>query len=545
MPQTPDGSGRILEFRQMVQALNQTDLRVVMDVVYNHTSQSGQDPKSVLDKIVPGYYYRLDVEGNVTTSTCCQNTATENVMMEKLMVDSVVTWAKEYKVDGFRFDLMGHHMLRNMQAVRTALDNLTLKKDGVDGKSIYIYGEGWDFGEVANNARGVNATQLNIGGSGIGVFNDRLRDAVRGGNPFDDLRLQGFSTGLFIDPNQAELRTAEQQLSKLQDYTDWIRIGMAGNLRDYQLMRADGQTVDGAHIMYNGIQAGYTLDPQENIIYVSAHDNETIFDAVQGKAAASAGLADRIRMNNLALSIPMLSQGVPFFHAGDDILRSKSLDRNSYDSGDWYNAIDWSFTSNNWGIGLPIEGSSNREIFQPLLANPALKPQNGDITSASAVFDEFLQIRKSSALFRLQTADLVLRSLTFLNNGPSATPGLIVMRLQDVDKLDAKYSEILVLINANHQPIQFSDKALAGMAYILHPVQQSSTDSALREAKFEPTSATFSLPAITTAVFVVEQSGLQLSQAVILALGAVVVLVAVGLISMLSLKNRQKSQPKN
>ena len=93
------------------------------------------------------------------------------------MVDSVVTWAKEYKVDGFRFDLMGHHMLRNMQAVRAALDALTLEKDGVDGKSIYIYGEGWDFGEVAKNARGVNATQLNIGGTGIGVFNDRLRDA--------------------------------------------------------------------------------------------------------------------------------------------------------------------------------------------------------------------------------------------------------------------------------------------------------------------------------------------------------------------------------
>ncbi len=104
------------------QGAEHTNLRVVMDVVYNHTSQSGQDAKSVLDKIVPGYYYRLDTEGNVTTSTCCQNTATEHRMMEKLMVDSVVTWATEYKVDGFRFDLMGHHMLSNMQAVRAALD---------------------------------------------------------------------------------------------------------------------------------------------------------------------------------------------------------------------------------------------------------------------------------------------------------------------------------------------------------------------------------------------------------------------------------------
>ena len=138
-----------------------------------------------------------------------------------------------------------------------------------------------------------------------------------------------------------------------------------------------------------------------------------------------------------------------------------------------------------------------------------------------------------------------MRSLTFLNNGPSATPGLIVMRLQDVDKLDAKYSEILVLINANHQPIQFSDNALAGIEYILHPVQQSSTDAALREAKFEATSSTFSIPAITTAVFVVEQPGLQLSQTVIFALGAIGILVVAGLVYMLAGRSRQKTQPKN
>jgi pullulanase len=530
----PDGSARILEFRQMVQALNNIKLRVVMDVVYNHTSQSGQDPKSVLDKIVPDYYYRLDAEGKITTSTCCQNTATENHMMEKLMVDSVITWAKEYKVDGFRFDLMGHHMLRNMQAVRTALDNLTLKKDGIDGKSIYIYGEGWDFGEVANNGYGVNASQLNIGGTGIGVFNDRLRDAVRGGNPFDDLRLQGFSTGLFIDPNEAELRTSEQQKSKLLEYTDWIRIGMAGNLRDYQIIRSDGEKVDGAHILYSGKPAGYTLDPQENVIYVSAHDNETIFDAVQEKAPANAPLPERIRMNNLALSIPMLSQGVPFFHAGDDILRSKSLDRNSYDSGDWYNAIDWSYASNNWGIGLPIEGTNNWEIYKPLLANPALKPQYEDIVNVSAVFNEFLKIRKSSPLFRLQTADQVIRMLTFLNNGPEAMPGLIVMRLRDLDNLDPKYSEILVLINANHKTIEFSDPTLKGIAYTLNTVQQNSADTALRDVKFESTGGIFTIPAITTAVFVVENPTLQLSQPSSLVLGAVVILLITSLVYLLT-----------
>ena len=134
------------------------------------------------------------------------------------MIDSLVTWAREYKVDAFRFDLMGHHMKRNMLNVRAALDALTLADDGVDGSAIYMYGEGWNFGEVADNARGENATQLNMAGTGIGTFSDRLRDAVRGGGPFDGgddlVRQQGFANGLYYDPNalnsgsQAELDTA-------------------------------------------------------------------------------------------------------------------------------------------------------------------------------------------------------------------------------------------------------------------------------------------------------------------------------------------------
>jgi pullulanase len=240
------------------------------------------------------------------------------------------------------------------------------------------------------------------------------------------------------------------------------------------------------------------------------------------------------------LSIPMLSQGVPFFHAGDDILRSKSLDGNSYDSGDWFNAIDWSYATNNWGIGLPIEGTNNWGIYQPLLANTTLKPQSADIMNASAVFDEFLQIRKSSPLFRLQTADQVIHALTFLNNGPSAMPGLIVMRLQDVGGLDAKYSEILVLVNANTKTIQFSDPTLKGFAYTLHPVQQNSADLTLREVKFESTSDTFTIPALTTAVFVVEKP--QLSQPIRIVLGALVVLLLGGLVYVLTSSLRRKRQ---
>ncbi len=502
----PNGTPRLLEFRQMVQAINQAGLRVVMDVVYNHTSASGQDPRSVLDKIVPGYYYRLNTEGRIETSTCCQDTATEHAMMQKLMVNSVVTWARQYKVDGFRFDLMGFHMLSDMQAVRAALDGLTPARDGVDGKSIYVYGEGWDFGEVANNARGVNATQQNIGGTGIGVFNDRLRDGVRGGNPFSDPREQGFSTGLLLQPNAAEARPLDAQKAKLLDYTDWIRLGLAGNLRDYKLVRANGDTVDGAHLLYNGAAAGYTLDPQENIVYVSAHDNETIFDAVQRKASADATLADRIRMNNLALSIPMFSQGVPFFHAGDDILRSKSLDGNSYNSGDWFNRLDWTLTSNNWGVGLPVEGSNYWNIDSPLLANPTLKPAPADILGASTIFQELLQIRKSSPLFRLQNASQVEQTVSFLNTGPNQVPGLIVMHLTDADNLDSNYSDVLVFFNANPDEQKFSDASLKEQPYQLHPLQQSSADPVVRTAVYDFSSATFSLPGRTTAVFVLKKT---------------------------------------
>jgi pullulanase len=502
----PNGSARVVEFRDMVESLNKTGLRVVMDVVYNHTTDSGQNPKSVLDKIVPGYYYRLNADGKVETSTCCQDTATEHAMMQKLMIDSVVTWARDYKVDGFRFDLMGFHMLDDMKAVRAALDALTLDKDGVDGKFIYIYGEGWDFGEVANNARGVNATQQNIGGTGIGLFNDRMRDAVRGGGPFDDPRVQGFSTGLLTDPNQSETRDADAQKSKLLDYSDWIRIGLAGNLKDFKLIRADGNEVDGAHILYNGSAAGYTIDPQENIVYVSAHDNATIFDAVQVKAPVSAALAERIRMNNLAISIPMFSQGVPFFHAGDDVLRSKSYDDNSYDSGDWFNKLDWTLNSDNWGVGLPAQPTAQWDNLKPLLADAALKPGHAEISNAFSVFQELLQIRKSSPLFRLKTAGQVEKSLTFLNVGPNQLPGLIVMRLSNTEGLDPNYDEILVLFNGDVKPVSFSDASFAGNAYLLHPVQQSSVDPVVRTASFDASNNTFYVPGLTSAVFVVKRT---------------------------------------
>ncbi|HZI06970.1 MAG TPA: pullulanase-type alpha-1,6-glucosidase, partial [Archangium sp.] len=500
----PDGSARILEFRQMVKGLSDTGLRVVMDVVYNHTNSSGQDSRSVLDRIVPGYYHRLNKDtGNVETSTCCQNTASEHAMFEKLMVDSLVTWAKFYKVDGFRFDLMGHHMKANMLKVREALDALTLEKDGVDGSKIYLYGEGWNFGEVANGQRGENAVQLSMAGTGIGTFSDRLRDAVRGGGPFSGLREQGFASGLLHEPNTTDQGSADAQRQRLLHYADQIRVGLAGNLRDYQLINKAGVTVKGSQVDYNGQPAGYTVDPQEVITYVSAHDNETLFDAIQLKAAPTAGMEERVRMHNLALDLVLLAQGIPFIHAGDEMLRSKSLDRNSYNSGDWFNRIDFTYESNNWGVGLPPAGdnASHWSIMGPLLANPALKPSKEHILSAVEHLSEMLQIRKSTAAFRQRTAEDIQSKVRFHNEGPEQIPGLIVMEINDPRAEDGATS-VVVLFNASNEPRSFTLSSYKDKPMRLHTVQQTSRDARLKEARFEVSKAVFTVPARTTAVFV-------------------------------------------
>jgi pullulanase-type alpha-1,6-glucosidase len=506
----PNGSTRITEFREMVQSLNDTGLRVVMDVVYNHTNASGQAATSVLDRIVPGYYHRLDDEGAVATSTCCSNTATEHEMMGRLMIDSVVTWARDYKVDGFRFDLMGHHSKQNMLDLRAALDALTVAEDGVDGSSIYLYGEGWNFGEVANDARFVQATQRNMAGTGIGTFSDRLRDGVRGGGPFDDgpdlVRNQGFINGLWYDSNGG--LTQQAALDELLLSADLIRVGLAGNLADYRFVDRTGATVTGAQVDYNGSPAGYTADPQEQIIYIEAHDNQTLFDIGQYHHPVGTTMDERVRAQVVGNAIVALSQGVPFFHAGQDMLRSKSLDRDSFNSGDWFNRLDFTYQSNNWGVGLPIaeKNESNWPIQGPLLADPALAPQPDDIELTAVATQEWLQVRASTPLFRLQTAQDVQERLTFLNTGPSQTPGVIVMALADpaagaVD-LDAELDGLVTLFNATDDPVVWSDTQLAGRALALHPVLAQSVDPVVRSATFDPATGTFTIPARTAAVFV-------------------------------------------
>jgi pullulanase len=505
-----DGAARTLEFREMVQGLSRIGLRVVMDVVYNHTTASGQNEKSVLDRVVPGYYHRLNADGDVEKSSCCDNTASEHRMMEKLLVDSVLVWARQYKVDGFRFDIMGHHMKRNMVRLRQALDALTPARDGVDGRSIYVYGEGWNFGEVADNARGVNAVQRNMAGTGIGTFNDRIRDGARGGGPFSGIQEQGFLTGLWYDPNETDQGSSDQQRARLLQEMDWVRVGLAGTLADYSFVDRNGNTVPARAIDYNGQAAGYTADPQETINYIEAHDNDTLFDAIQLKAPRGTPMGNRVRMQNLGMSVLAFGQGIPFFHAGVDLLRSKSLDRNSYNSGDWFNRLDFTRETNNWGVGLPpaADNQTNWPIMQPLLADPALRPGAADIRDAFDHFREVLAIRRSSPLFRLRTAADVQQRLRFHNTGPAQLPGVIAFSLSDdAGTVDEDYRRVAVVLNATDESQTLTVAELARHKLKLHPIQRESEDRTVRGATFSSSTGTFRVPARTAAVFVERRKG--------------------------------------
>ncbi|MFT2719473.1 pullulanase-type alpha-1,6-glucosidase [Deinococcus sp. A31D244] len=501
----PEGSyavnadARTLEYRRMVAALNGLGLRVVQDVVFNHTAASGQAERSVLDRVVPGYYHRLNASGGVENSTCCSNTATEHVMMRKLMVDTLVLMARAYRVDGFRFDLMGHHMVEDMQAARRALDALTLQRDGVDGKSIYLYGEGWDFGEVQGGARGKNATQLNLFGQGIGTFNDRLRDAVRGGNPFGGLQDQGFATGLFTLPNGQPQNTDRTRALRLADQ---VRVGLTGNLRDYRFTNGLGKETTGGNVDYNGTPAGYAASPREAITYVSAHDNQTLFDAIALKAPASATPAQRTRMQNLANSVVLLGQGLPFSYAGDEMLRSKSFDTDSYNSGDWFNTLDFTFAGNGFGKGLPPaeKNAGNWDLYRPLLGNPALKPAPAEMQRAFDHYREMLRVRYSSSLFRLETAAQVQSGLQFLNVGPAQVPGVIALKLSGATSPTNPYRSVVVVFNGSGQNVTLTDPALAGLNLSLHPVLAASSDATVKGSRAAGSSVT--VPGLTTAVFV-------------------------------------------
>lgn len=477
---TAEGIARVVETRAMVQSLQEIGLRVVLDVVYNHTTASGIWDKSVFDKLVPGYYHRYnEVSGGIEQSTCCENTATEHVMMDKFVTDSLVILARDFGYDSFRFDVMGHMPKSSILAAREAVQ-------AIDADN-YFYGEGWDFGEVANNRLFTQAKQADMAGSEVGTFNDRIREAIRGGALFSN--------------NPTDGNLAEQ---------DTLRLSLAGNLQNYILKDFKGNSAKGNSFTWNTQPTAYALDPADSINYVSKHDNETLWDQLQYKHAASMNIEERVRAHNMALAMPLVSQGIPFMQLGADLLRSKSMDRDSYNAGDWFNAVDLTKQNNNWNIGLP-NAEKNQEKWSeimPISGNPQAAAQPQNIAYAGGVFQEFLAIRSASPLFRLTTEQDVIERVGFHNVGKNQQHGLIVMSIDDGEGLtdiDANNDALVVVINSTEQLLTHSIPTANG--FELHSILKDSVDPMMAAASFTQGDGegSFNVPAYTMAVFVKPQ----------------------------------------
>ena len=493
---------RIVEFRRMVMALHGAGLRVGMDMVYNHMAAAGQARKSVLDRLVPGYYHRLNAQGEVERSTCCDNTATEHRMMAKLMIDSAALWVREYQIDSMRFDLMGHQP-------REAMERLQRRVDAEAGRPVQLLGEGWNFGEVANGARFVQASQLSLNGSGIGAFSDRARDAARGGSAGESgdasVRRQGWLNGLGYAPNALAAAPPEELL----DAADMIRVGLAGSLRGVELATWRGEKKRLDEMPYGDQPAGFASEPGEVVNYVENHDNQTLFDVNALKLPLATRREDRARVQMLGAALVAFSQGVAYFHAGQDLLRSKSMDRNSYDSGDWFNRLDWSYRSNHFGTGLPPKqdnrGQDGRDwaLARERLANGAIAPGPAEIAWARDVFRDLLKIRASTPLLRLPSAAEIQKRLSFPGSGPGQNPVLVATRIDGRGFPGARFKAVMTLINVSPEAQRLNLPAEAGAAWRLHPVQRGARAADPRVARqARAVGGVFEVPARSAAVFV-------------------------------------------
>ena len=291
---------RIKEFKQMVQAIHQAGMRVVMDVVYNHTF-TGAD--SHLNLLVPGYFYRFNEDGTWADASACGNeTASERAMVRKFIVESVVYWAEEYHIDGFRFDLMGIHDIETMREVRKALDEVD--------PTIFIYGEGWTAADsplpFEQRALKQHAKQFD----GIAVFSDDIRDALKGSwfNP----ELPGF-------------------VAATNDLEETVKFGVVGAGYHPQ--------IDYNKLIY--VKESYVNSPKQVINYVSCHDDMCLADVLRHSNAQEASDEELKQFNKLAQAVVFTSQGVPFIYAGEELYRDKQGINNTYVSPDSINQINW------------------------------------------------------------------------------------------------------------------------------------------------------------------------------------------------------------
>jgi hypothetical protein len=344
----------------------------------------------------------------------------------------------------------------------------------------------------------------NLGGTGIGSFSDRIRDPLRGGGPFDSgdayVKNQGFINGWFYDPNSANTGSVADR-QQLITATDNIRVWLAAGLQDFQLQNAAGQTVTGRQVVYGGQESGYTEDPSEGINYAEKHDNQTLWDLSSYKHPDATSLADRVRAHNVGQSLILLGQAIPFIHAGSEILRSKSGDRDSYDSGDWFNELDWTLSGTKWAQGLPVADKNEGEW--PILERKYQTVPRPDVAAQQRALDhvrEMLRIRKSSGLFRLREAAQVQQRVKFYNTGPSQRPGVVAMGIDGCTNPGEPVPDkgaIMTIFNATDEAQTLA--LFSGETWTLHPVLASSTDAVVKTAKHDANG--FYVPARTTAVF--------------------------------------------
>jgi pullulanase len=356
---TPHGTARIAECKQMIQSLHNEGIGVIMDVVYNHTFVGHN---SDFDKIVPQYYYRTDDAGNYTNGSGVGNEiAAERPMVQKFILDSLIYWVKEYHVDGFRFDLMALLSIDTMKRVYVALHAIN--------PHVLLYGEPW-AGGTSSLAAAELLTKGRQRGLGLAVFNDNVRDALCG-SVFDRTG-RGFATGA-------------------GGFVDRIQSAVEGSINDF------------------------TASPGETINYVTSHDNYTLWDKITLSNSDDTE-ADRIKMDELAQAVILTSQGIAFLHGGEEILRTKGGNYNSYIAGDAVNQFDWS------------RKERYREVFK--------------------YYAGLIHVRKAHPAFRMRSASDIQTHLTFLKS-PENT---VMFRLAGHANGDS-WKNILVIYNPNKADI--------------------------------------------------------------------------------------------
>jgi pullulanase len=342
-----------------------------MDVVYNHTSQAQQ---SLFNILVPDYYFRHKANGQFSDGAACGNeTASEMPMMQKFMIESLVYWTNEYHIDGFRFDLMGIHDIATMNKISDTLHQIN--------PTVLLYGEGWTASETPlpekDRALKKHANQLH----NIAVFGDDLRDGIKGS--VFDYTDKGFASGKILN-------------------TTSVKFGIVAAGFHPQ--------IDYSKINYS--KAPYTNTPAQTISYCECHDNHTLYDKLK-IACPTATETERIRMQELALTIVLTAQGIPFLHAGAEMLRTKKGIENSYNAGDSINAIDWN-----------------------------LKAQHA---ATVQYITQLIQLRKLHPAFKMKSAQDIIKHLKFLENVPD---GIIAFTLNGAAVGDS-WKNILVVFNGS------------------------------------------------------------------------------------------------